>query len=187
MVTSFIKLSEIPEDGLAFSWNRRSGEATKVLVDLIEDADFTAEFFIKPLNHHDYSLTGSVKTELPEVCSRCGVDFKLKILTKFSEILIPRQADDRTGKYSKVNHISEKELDGPEVCEYSNNVFDMGEYLHEAIALAAPFNPVAPVDADGNHQSCNNPEKDQVVIYDEAMPQEDKKNPFSALKNLKLN
>lgn len=187
MITSLIKLTEIPEEGMSFSWNRRTGEATKALVDLIQDSDFNAEFFIKPLNQHDYSLTGNIKTELADVCSRCGVDFKVKINTRFNEILIPKQSEDRTGKYSKVNHISEKELDGPEVCEYINNLFDMGEYLHEAVALAAPFNPVAPIDEEGNHKTCNNPEKDQVVIYDEVMPHEDKKNPFAALKNLKLN
>lgn len=187
MITSLIKLSEIPEEGLAFSWNRKSGEATKSLVDLIGNSDFQAEFFIRPLNHHDYTLNGTIKTQLAEVCSRCGNDFLFSVNSRFNEILIPRQSQDRTGKYSKVNHISEKELDGPEVSEYENNLFDMGEYLHEVVALAAPFNPIAPVDSEGNHEKCNNIEKDQLFIYDEIMPTEDKKNPFAALKNLKLN
>lgn len=187
MITSIIKLSEIPEDGRPFSWNRQTGEANNVLADLIDKNDFAANFYIHPLNLLDYSLVGSIQTSTIEICSKCGVEFKYALNAKFNEILIPKQQDDRTGKYSKVNHISEKELDGPEVSEYENKAFDMGEYLHEVVALAAPFNAVAPVEADGKHKACNNTNKDQLFIYDEIMPLEDQKNPFDVLKSIKLN
>jgi uncharacterized protein len=57
--------------------------------------------------------------------------------------------------------------------------FDLGEFLHEAVALEIPFNPCC--------ASCAATKKDKVFVYDEKMGEETKPSPFQALKGLKLN
>jgi len=182
-----INLSEIPAEGKSFVCNSQTGEFNAVLSDLIGTKSFHSEFFIKPLNSRDFELIGFIKTDLPEECSRCGIDFSLKIEPKFKAILIPRQSDERTGKYAKVNHISEALEEGPEVAQYEGMVFNMGEYVHEAVAIAAPFNPAGPVDEKGDCTVCGITVKGRSFGYDEQMPAEKPESPFAVLKNIKLN
>lgn len=182
-----IRLHEIPTEGKAFLWNRETAEINQVLFDLIGEAPYTAEFFIKPLNKRDFEMTGSVKTQVPDLCSRCGIDFKFPVNVKIREILIPYQPDDRTSKYSRVNHLSESEEGGPSVVEYdSDETFAMGEYLHEQIAIAVPFNPAPPVKEDGDCSLCERPVVGVSFNYEEELPEERPESPFSALKNLKI-
>lgn len=182
-----INLTEIPEEGKTFICTPQTGELNAILKDLIGKASFHCEFFIKPLNSRDFELTGYVNTELPEECSRCGIDFSLKVKPNLRAILIPRQTDDRTGKYAKVNHISEAIEEGPATAEYDGMLFDAGEYVHEAVAIAAPFNPAGPVDEKGDCSVCGITVKGRSFGYDEAMPAEKPESPFSVLKNIKLN
>ena len=182
-----INLAEIPEEGQSFVCTTKTGEFTAILKDLIGKATFHSEFFIKPMTTRDFELSGFIKTELPEECSRCGIDFALKVEPSFKAILIPRQEDDRTGKYAKVNHVSETLEAGPETTEYDGTTFDMGEYIHEAVAIAAPFNPAGPVDAKGDCSVCGITVKGRSFGYDEEMPAEKPESPFSVLKNIKVN
>jgi uncharacterized protein len=125
---------------------------------------------------------------IPETCSRCGIDFKFDINQKFHEILIPHQPDDRTGKYARVNHVSEATQEGPSVTEYAANYnFNVGEYLHEQVAIALPFNPAPAEKANGDCSLCDKPVRGKTFSYTEDMPQEKTDNPFEVLKNLKIN
>ena len=182
-----INLAEIPEDGRAYKFTKQTGELNSVLTDLIGKGAYDTEFFIKPLNSRDFELTGWVKTHLPEQCARCGIDFPLPVNEKLHEILIPKQSQPRGGKYSKVNHVSDLPESGPESCEYEGDHFDLGEYLHEVIALAAPFNPAGPEDEKGDCSICGIPVKGHDFSYDEKMPEEKPQSPFAALKNIKIN
>lgn len=182
-----INLADIPEEGRQYVWNNQTGEINAILSDLIGTTTYQSEFFIRPLNSKDFEMTGFIRTELPEECSRCGIDFNLKINEKFKEILIPRQIDTRTGKYAKVNHISEAVEEGPSVLEYDHAHLEMGEYLHEIVALAAPFNPAPPENEKGDCSLCLKSVRGKVFLYNEEMPSEKANNPFQALKNLKLN
>lgn len=181
-----IHLADIPEEGKSYIWNNQTAELNPILADLIGSTPYQAEFFIRPLNSKDYELQGSIKTQIPEACSRCGLDFNLNVDDRFRAILIPRQEETRTGKYARVNHVSESLEEGPEVSEYDGNIFEMGEYLHERVALAAPFNPVAPEDANGDCSVCKIPLKGHSFSYDEVMPEDKPENPFQVLKNIKL-
>lgn len=182
-----INLSDIPEEGQNFVCTPKTGELNAVLKDLLGNTPFHAEFFIKPLNSRDFEMSGFIRSELPEDCSRCGLDFKMKIHPTFREILIPRQAETRTGKYAKVNHISEAVDDGPSVAEYDGLVFNMGEYLHEVVAIAAPFNPAGPENENGDCSVCGIHVRGKSFSYNEEMPVEKPESPFAALKNIKLN
>ena len=81
--------------------------------------------------------------------------------------------------------ISEKDLEIA-VLEYTNNQFDLGDYLHEAIAIDVPFNPMPKTKINGDCTLCDKPANAGNVIYDENLSVE-KKNPFLSLKNIKLN
>jgi Predicted metal-binding, possibly nucleic acid-binding protein len=182
-----INLSEIPEEGRSYVWNNQTGELNSALKDLIGKKTYHAEFTIRPLNTKDFELSGSIKTGLPEQCSRCGIDFEFPVSEKFREILIPHQDQPRNSKYSKVNHLSDAPSDGPETLEYHGHSFDIGEYVHEVIALAAPFNPAGPENEDGDCSICEIPVKGRSFSYNEEMPEEKPESPFAALKNIKIN
>lgn len=181
-----IRLHEIPEDGKSFSWSRETGELNHVLADLIGQEDYRCEFFVRPLNSRDFALTGLIQTSAPEACSRCGDAFKFTVRTDLNEILIPHQGMDRTGRYSRVNHLSESEESGPSVSEYAvDHTFDMGEFVHEQIAIALPFNPAPEETAGGDCSLCGIKVRGRSFGYDEEMPTE-KPNPFAALKGFKV-
>jgi uncharacterized protein len=182
-----INLAGIPEDGVTYVWTRQTGEVNAVLADLIEKEAYTAEFTIRPLNSKDFDMTGKISTKMPCQCSRCGNDMKLPMNEKFHEILIPKQDQPRNSKYAKVNHLSDIPAGEMDFCEYEDLQFDIGEYLHEVIALATPFNPVCPKEDNPDCSIYTNPEPEHGFIYNEEMPAEKPESPFAALKNLKLN
>lgn len=182
-----IHLADIPEEGKAFLWTRETSELNAVLQDLVGSLDYRAEFFIRPINNRDFELTGQIRTQAPEQCSRCGIDFNFPIQQKFHEILIPHQPEDRTGRYARVNHLSDAADKGPDSIEYDSSLsFDMGEYLHEQVGIAVPFNPAPPETEKGDCRLCGVQVKEGNFGYDEALPTEKPQNPFQVLKNLKL-
>lgn len=181
-----INLIDIPEEGKQFTFSDSTGELNPMLFDLLGEESYTAELFIRPINHRDFEMTGSIRTGCKEICSRCGDDFRLKIMEKFHEILIPPQPQDRQGKYAKANHLSETREEGPSVVEYEGNgTFNIGEYLHEVAGIAIPFNPAPPIDEKENCSLCHLNVKNHDFGYDEGKKVE-KSQPFASLKNLKL-
>lgn len=182
-----INLGEIPEQGLEFKFDRSEKALTPCLDDLIKGNDYKTEFLLRPLNSRDFELKGWIKTFTPETCSRCGVDFQHKVDAKFHEFLLPKMEQPRNSRYSHVNHVSDSSLDGPEMTEYEGNTFDLGEYLHEVIALAAPFNVAHPQDGSVECKIYENPEATRGFSVNKDIPLEKPESPFAALKNLKLN
>lgn len=183
-----IRLSDISIEGKEFYFSNETAELNYTLNELLKNTPYVAELKIKALNSKDYELRGTLKTAVPEQCSRCGIDFKFKIDEKFHELMIPKQFQNRTDKYSKSHTIiTADDENAMSVFEYEDDKFDIGEYLHEVIALASPFNPAPEEDKDGNCSLCLIPIKGKSFSYDEKMPEDDKKSPFDVLKKLKLN
>lgn len=182
-----INLAEIPEEGRSYHFNTKTGELNSILSDLIGKNVYETQFTIKPLNSRDFEVLGSIQTKLPEVCSRCGIDFPLPVDKKFHEYLIPKQDQPRGSKYSKVNHVSDTPENSPDVTEYEGTHFDLGEYIHEVVGLAAPFNAAGPEDEKGDCSICGIPVKGRSFSYDEQMPEDKPLNPFAVLKNIKTN
>jgi uncharacterized protein len=180
-----INLQEIPDDGKHFICNRNTGELNEILKDLIGNTPHSAEFTIRPLSTANFELRGYIKTEMLEQCSRCGIDFNFKVNESFQELLIPGLKDPRNAHYSKANHISDLKDDNPSVAEYEGHWFEMGEYLHEVIALTEPLNPAPPVDEKDDCSLCKISVKNQSFSYIEEM--EKPESPFAQLKGLKLN
>jgi uncharacterized protein len=174
-----IRLNEIPENGRDYWFNRQTAELNPVLQDLIQSHPYEIKLFVKPMNTKDFEMTGSVATTAAAQCSLCAEDFDLSLNRQIREILIPNQELDRTGKYAKSTTISAVEDETYSVSHYSKQQYDLGEFIHEAIALEIPFKPLC--------AKCIKRENDQIFIYDEKMGEEIKPNPFQALKGLKLN
>jgi uncharacterized protein len=180
-----INLLEIPQEGKHFVCNNKTSELNEILSDLIQNTTYRTEFSIRPLDNGTFELVGFMKTELPEQCSRCGLDFQLQVDEKFKELLIPELHQPRNSKYAKANHFSDLHHEGPSVAEYQGHHFNMGEYIHEVVALAAPFNPCAPADEKGDCKVCGININEKRFDYDEDF--EKPESPFSVLKNIKLN
>jgi uncharacterized protein len=173
-----IRLNEVPEEGQNYDYNRNTAELNEVLKDLIQNNDYQVHAFLKPLNAKDFTLTGNVTTKRREQCSRCAEDFDQKIERKLNEILIPHQEQDRTGKYSK-SSVKIGDEEDVSVTEYNKQQFDIGEFIHEAIALEIPYVVYC--------ETCQKAGSEAAFNYDEKMSEDTKPNPFQALKGLKLN
>ncbi len=182
-----INLNEIPEEGRAFLVNNKTAELNSILADLIGDTPYSSEFFIKPIAGGNFELVGSIRTEMPEQCSRCGLDFKMGIDSPFKELMLPKLSTPRNSKYARANHFSDMHNDDLTVVEFTGNQFDMGEYLHEVVALAEPLIPAPECDKAGNCTLCKiNVQSKSFTHQDEGFEEVVEK-PFSVLKNLKLN
>lgn len=180
-----INLLEIPAEGKTFLLNRNTSELNATLEDLIGQTPYTAEFSIRPLQAGTFELVGTMKTHLPEDCSRCGLDFQMPVEEKFRELLLPEQTIPRNSKFAKANHISDMNGQGPDVVEYQGHHFNAGEFLHEVVALAEPFTPAPPCNAQGECTLCKKPVKDETFKYEDP-GFEKPTTPFDALKNIKL-
>lgn len=180
-----INLLDIPEEGKSFRVDRNVGDLNESLRDLIGNAEYASEFRITPMQSGTFELKGSISTLTQEDCSRCGDGFNFKVDQKFNEILMPELETPRNGFYAKPNHVSdlkEKDLD---VVEFKGHLFNMGEFVHEIIALAQPFNPAPECDKTGKCILCKKDAQNAFTYEDPGFEKPEK--PFEALKNLKLN
>ncbi|MCE3009949.1 MAG: DUF177 domain-containing protein [Proteobacteria bacterium] len=179
-----INLRDIPAEGKEFICNEKTGDLNEALRDLIGSAGHEARFFIYPIPNGTFQLKGTIKTTLPEDCSRCGIDFQLKLSEKFEELLMPTLETPRGSKYARVNHLSDAPESGPSVAEYQGHHFNMGEYLHEFIAISEPLIPAPEEDQEGNCSLCKKKVRGVVFSYED-QGFETPTNPFEALKKLK--
>lgn len=138
-----IKLNEIPNEGRQYTFNRETGELNEVLDDLLADRPYSVELFIKPIGNA-FEMTGRVNTMVGEICSRCGWDLDVAIDRKVREILMEEREDADTHRKSQSvhgNHSLDFSSEGPSMTSYRDDVFDVGEFVHELIALEEPFYP----------------------------------------------
>lgn len=180
-----INLLEIPQEGKSFTCNTQTGELTEVLKDLIGSTPHQTEFVIRPLQAGTFELTGFVQTQVPDQCSRCGLDFNLRVDEMFREMLIPELDQPRNSSYAKANHFSDMKTEGPSVVEYQGHHFDLGEYIHEVIGLSQPYSAAPEADSKGDCSLCKVNLKEKNFNYDEDF--ETPVSPFAALKNIKIN
>lgn len=181
-----INLTEIPDEGREWSISNKTGELNEVLKDLIgSKGEYQTEFSIRPMQAGTFELNGWIKTALPELCSRCGEDFRWPIDEKFRDLLLPAMDQPRNSSFSKANHVSDLDSEGLSTAEYEGTTFNIGEHLHEIVALALPSVPAPPVDEKNRCTQCKIPVQAHTFSYDEQM--EETTNPFGVLKNWKKN
>lgn len=181
-----INLNEIPSDGKTWSISSKKEELSNILKDLIGENSYQASFTITPLpTSGAYELRGHIKTQTPEQCSRCGIDFNFKLDHKFNYILMPEIDYPRDGKYSKPNHYTDLHEETTETAEYQGHHFEVGEFFHELVAINEPAIPAPAADENEDCTVCKISLKNRSFGYDEGeMP---KSNTFGALKGIKLN
>lgn len=185
-----INLNEIPAEGKDFVFTTKTGELNELLSDLIGGLEFSTQFTILPMTQPGaYELRGFVKTTLPEDCSRCGLDFKFPVHERINHLLMSAVSTDlpRDGFMQKANHFSDLTYDGPEITEFTGHHFEAGEFIHELIALAEPFNPAPDMDKHGKCQQCGLKMEQIQSKYSQGEAPDLKTNPFQQLKGLKLN
>lgn len=180
-----INLLDISAEGENYLFNRNTAELNSALADLIGNSGYQVQFHIRPLQNGTFELQGTVKTELPEQCSRCGDDFQYALDQKFNELLIQRLPQDRNEHYTKANHYSDMHESGPTVYEISGPHFNTGEYFHELIALSEPTIPAPALKANGDCSLCDEPCNQKISYEDKGW--ETPESPFATLKGIKLN
>ena len=182
-----IRLSEVPSEGRQYTFSRKTAELNESLNDLVGDHDYNVDFYIKPIGSA-YELRGQFNTTLNEICSKCGTEFELPVRRAVSEILMEEQEEYRKQETAGGNQSVDFLSDGPSMITVRGNIFDAGEFVHEAIALAEPSYPTC----GPNDECLNFDEISQVIERLEAESNlENEKKPvghpaFSALEGLKL-
>lgn len=179
-----IRLKEVPKEGREYIFDRASGELNETLADLIGQRDFDVKLFIKPIGNA-YEMRGKIKTTLIETCSNCGYEFEAAVERSVNEVLIEEQEPDRKAHGVHGNQAIDYSDSGPSMTPYRGDIFDAGEFVHEAIALAEPFYPMC-----GPKGECLNAEEVNEIKRrlesESAHIGEKKANPFDALKDLKI-
>lgn len=181
----FINLTEIPEHGRAFEFNRKTGDLNDLLKDIIGDREFDVNLFIRPMGNA-YEMTGQVQTKVAEVCSLCGWDIDVPITKRINEILLPKDDTDRTEQSVHGNQAVDFLSDGPAVSEYKGNSFDAGEFVHEVIAISEPLYPNCG-DTDCEHLKESEKLREELASTFEAQVAATPGHPgFAALKDIKI-
>ena len=180
-----IKLTDIPDEGKSFTFSQQDPTAVQALEDLLgRNQPFQIQVTIRPLNSQNYELVGTVQSASIQQCSRCAEDFELKLHQKIREIMIPTLDVGRTGHYAKTT--SADEANDLSSIQYAEDlIFDLGEYVHEIIALNTPENPAPQVKGD-QCLGCPRKVTPGAFDYDETTPTESLPSPFDVLKNLKV-
>lgn len=185
-----INLQEVGDSGFNLDFDQSTKDLGPVLSDLVGGMPFKGKVTIfKAGTEGHFDLNGFVKTHIPEQCSRCGLDFDLQVDEKFKEILMPSMPLPKDGKYSKANHFSDLSHQGPSIVEYFGHTFDLGEYLHEVVALGIPYIPAPALDEADNCSLCKIAVKKHSFTFEEKDNDSQRRppSPFDVLDKLKLN
>lgn len=180
---TLVHLSELPPEGRSYSYSRQSGELDAVLEDLIAANNYDFEMFIKPMGGA-FEVSGRMRTTLDLQCSRCALDFKLPIQQDFQELLMIEAQRPRRSHSARTNHSSEGFTDGPFCNVIPSELFDVGEFLHELVAVAEPIKPLA---KEGCDKDCEN-YRDALLqgwLTDPDAPKSGMEGPFAVLQRLK--
>jgi uncharacterized protein len=180
-----VKLRDIPESGKSWDIAKQKDMIKPKLADLIGPLDVSGNVWIQPLPglEGQFELRGQIQGFLPENCSRCDLEFEFPFEEKFQEVLTPKIPMERDSKESRVNHLSDIVDSEVGHVHYQGDVFDLGEYLHELVALSRPFNPAPPCDAQDKCSKCGLSTKEHNFGYEESLPE--KESPFALLQKLK--
>lgn len=144
-----IALKDLAPDGTEFVYTLETGELTPILTDLIHKNPYEVRLKLTPMGNA-YGLQGEIKTTLDLQCSDCGGDFKYQVNTPVNELIVPQKPMAKGDQQIRANHAHELTENGPNYILLEDEVFNIGEYVHEAVALAEPIRPVGKPDCDPN-------------------------------------
>ena len=136
-----IDLKSLPNKGLSFYYNQTSEELTKKLKPLIGENNYDIKVHIRNEGHFSYSISGKIQTYLNLLCARCAYEFKKSINKEFKEKIFLQKKLTRIDKQVKNNHFSEL-MNKEDFTVIENSAFDIGDFLHELIAIEEPLRPL---------------------------------------------
>lgn len=172
-----ISLLDIDEEGASFNFDQSEKELAQVLNPILGDYSFNVDFLIKPLGNA-FQVTGSFKSEIDELCSLCGWEVHLPVAFKINEILMEKDKFGRTDS-TKASASHMNELSQPNVSYYDNHALEVGDFLHELVALAVPAYPKCQ-----DRKKCDS-QRTEAEAKLKAEVAELKVSPFDVLKKLK--
>lgn len=175
-----IQLNEIPSDGCTFDFNRKTGELNDSLKDIIGEEEYDVHVDVMPLGK-SFDLRGLIRTRFHEVCSFCATEFDLPVTEKFHELVV-REDQNHLKGFDEDFSIDEKIN---VVTTQNPNQFDVGELIHEVLALSEPTQPACRPGCKGLCQNCGQNLNEGPCGC--AEQQKAEASPFSVLKKLKLN
>jgi uncharacterized protein len=184
-----INLKELPPEGHEFQYSEQTGELTPQLKDLIGTNPYAVSLTVTPAGN-TFTLKGSLKAKMDLQCSLCAVDFKFPIDLSLNELLVvmKKQPLGKGDHQTKANHAHEWAAQGPDYILLESDVFNVGDYLHEMVALAEPLRPLGKPDCDKNCENLAGRERRPWLSYGDE-PETDHKispNPFQVLEKIKL-
>lgn len=182
-----LNLNEIPEQARLYVCDRASGEMNDALKDLIGSNPYSIEFEVQKVGNA-YLAKGKIITQMPLVCSDCSGDYNEPVNIQFQEVLVinsPLQKGDQT---TKANHSHEWDESQPQCTYLESSVLDLGDFLHEQIALVEPFRPTGKTDPEHVCEDLTSQVQREWLSIgnseDSALNSE--MNPFKVLEGLKL-
>lgn len=180
-----LNLNEVTSDPMEFNTNRQYGDLNEVLNDLIGDQDYSVHLSLQKVGNA-YLMSGDVKTKLPLTCSDCGGEYLHPLDQHFEELLVIQDPYQKGDRASRNNHSHEWETDQPQCTYLESNVADLGELVHEQIALLEPLRPQGDVDPSHECEDVSQIKREWLSFGESDKPLDDKQNPFKALEGLKL-
>jgi uncharacterized metal-binding protein YceD (DUF177 family) len=183
-----IVLKDLPPEGREFNFTNESGELNDILKDLIGSNPYHLHFRITPMGN-TFDLKGRLQAGMDLQCSLCAEDFKLPIDLNLHELIIIERALGKGDQSTKSNHAHEWETAGPDYIVLASDVFNAGEYAHEAVGLTEPIRPLcAPQTPEGCVHSKERIERPWLSYSGEerGTGTQLRANPFQTLEKLKL-
>jgi uncharacterized protein len=181
-----VNLRDLPQNGREFSYDLESGELNEIFADIIGvGQNYSVAVHIKPIGNA-FELTGSIQTTLLIPCALCGLDLELPIFERLREILVVASELPRDGHEAKVNHVTELES-GPSSQMLTSDVFELGEFLQEILALAEPTRLTKGADCEqGLCPEVQTLVKNGALVLDSEKMAAKTYKPFESLERLKL-
>lgn len=180
-----LNLNEVAKEPLEFNTRREFGDLNEVLKDLIGEEDYSVHLEIEKIGNA-YLMKGDVKTRLPLICSDCGGEYFHPIEQHFEELLVIQNPYQKGDHASRNNHSHEWEQGQPQCTYLESHTANLGELVHEQIALLEPLRPQGDVDPGHECEDLSQIKRDWLSLGKDEKPLEQKQNPFKALEGLKL-
>ena len=182
-----IVLRELPAEGRDFEYSRETGELNEVLRDLVGDHPYRFAFRLTPVGN-TFDLRGQITTRLSLECAVCTTPFELDVTRALHEYILIEPALAKRDHGTKANHAHEWEDGGPDYTILDADVFQVGEFAHEAVALTEPTRPLcAPGVPGGCAHRDELPEREWLSYDAEDKPSTAvKSKPFQILGSVKL-
>lgn len=158
-----VNLKHLSKKGLNFSFSQKSVKMTAKLKPLIGDNDYNITLHIQDEGLSSYSISGHIQTHINLLCSRCAYEFKEPLNKTFKEQIMVQKKLTRIDKEAKSNHFSE--LASQENCTLIDKaVFDIGDFLHELIAIEEPLRPLGTKNCDEESFHCEHLESMKQIL-----------------------